>query len=258
MSRAGARYRLTDQAPSVVEDDPHPPGISLKLSGGSDSVLGSHPEVDTFRLGATFSGHRFSQLANRRGIMKRILLIVGATLGFAIVLGLLYVADDDRAMGSRRRLLRVSSDPSVRETVASSTKNAVRSVADAATTAIGQKVEEAAQHLSAPVHNAAAVLMMAELPEHIRIGISHFEEIPTVLAPVVFEESGVAKEATSFSFRTSVRSGPEDESVTVEANASSLEAAWEKFQVVMSDRITEVAVADAETETEAEQHSPER
>jgi hypothetical protein len=190
--------------------------------------------------------------------MKKILLIVGAALGVTIMLGLLYVADDDRAMGSRRRLLRVSSDPSVRETVASSTKNAVRSVADTATTAIGQKVDEAAQHFSAPVQNAAAVLMMAELPEHIRIGISHFEDIPTVLAPVVFGERGLAKEASNFSFRTSVRSGPEDESVTVEANASTLEAAWEKFQLAMSDRITDVAVADAETGIEAQQDSPER
>jgi hypothetical protein len=190
--------------------------------------------------------------------MKKILLIVGAALGVTIMLGLLYVADDDRAMGSKRRLPRVSSDPSVHETVVSSTKNAVCSAADAATSAIGRKVDEAARHFSAPVQNAAAKLMMAELPEHIRIGISHFEDIPTVLAPVVFEESGLAKEATTFSFRTSVRSGLENESVTVEAKAPTLEAAWEKFQLVMSDRITDVAVADAEKETKAQQSSPEK
>jgi hypothetical protein len=36
--------------------------------------------------------------------MKRILLIVVAALGVAVALGLVYVADDDRAMGSKRRI----------------------------------------------------------------------------------------------------------------------------------------------------------
>lgn len=190
--------------------------------------------------------------------MKRVLLVVAAALVIALVVGLLYTADDDRAMRPRRRLLKLASDPSVRETVAATTKDAAHSVADAATTAIEQKVDEAAQHSSESGQNAVAKVLTGELPEHIRIGISHFENIPTVLAPVVFHESGLGGEATKFSFRTSVRSGSEDESVTVEAHAPTLEAAWEKFQMVMSDRITHVAVSDAEARTEAQPDSRER
>jgi hypothetical protein len=189
--------------------------------------------------------------------MKKILQIVGAALGTALVLVLLYAADDDRAMGPRRRFLRIVSDGSLRGAV-SSTKEAAHSVSDAATKAIGQKVDEAAQHFSDSVHNAAAKVMADDLPEHVRIGISHFESIPAVLTPVVFDENGLDGNATRFSFRTSVRSGSADESVTVEANAPTLEAAWEKFQLVMSDRITDLAVSEAKSETGANHvHDPE-
>jgi hypothetical protein len=189
--------------------------------------------------------------------VKKILLILGAALGTALVLGLLYVADDDRAMGPRRRLLRVVGEPSLRGAV-SSTKEAAHFVTDAATKVIGQKVDEAAQHFSDSVQNAAAKVMMDDLPEHVRIGISHFESIATVLAPVAFDENGLDGNATRFSFRTSVRSGSEDESVTVEVSAPTLEEAWEEFQLVMSDRITDVAVSDAETGIEAQQDVPEK
>jgi hypothetical protein len=38
--------------------------------------------------------------------MKRILLIAGAVLGLAVVLGLVYVADDDQVTGHKRRVSR--------------------------------------------------------------------------------------------------------------------------------------------------------
>jgi hypothetical protein len=86
-----------------------------------------------------------------------------------------------------------------------------------------------------------------ELPDHIQVGIQHFENIPEVEAPVDFHDDGEG--SAQFSFHTIVRVRADGETATVEEQAETLDAAWEAFQLSMSKRITEVAVSDAEDST---------
>jgi hypothetical protein len=75
-----------------------------------------------------------------------------------------------------------------------------------------------------------------ELPDHIQVGIQHFENIPEVEAPVDFDGGG--EDSTQFSFRTMVRVRSDGETATVEEQAATLDGAWEAFQLSMSKRIT--------------------